>query len=232
MPVSKDPQPLRRGVGIQINPDVSPRKVVCGPGDLWGKQAALKAIALHRADIDARMPALMAHLLDAQLHMLREIEQRVQTIEAELAIVQRESQSARQLRAVPGISLLGATALAATLGDGSGWRNGREFACALGLTPHHEGTGGKVRIGAISKRGDPYLRTLLVSGARAMLSQANPTPWIAQMLARRPANVVAVALGHKLARTAWALVAHGRSYDTQSHSVPPQRQTAQAMATP
>ncbi len=131
--------PNRCGVvGIQINPDVSPRKVVCGPGDLWGKQAALKAIALHRADIDARMPALMAHLLDAQLHMLREIEQRVQTIEAELAIVQRESQSARQLRAVPGISLLGATALAATLGDGSGWRNGREFACALGLTPHHE----------------------------------------------------------------------------------------------
>lgn len=197
-----------------------------------GKQAGLKAIALHRAHIDSQMPALMAHLLDAQLHMLREIEQRVEAIEGELAIAQRESQSAQQLRAVPGIGLLGATALAATLGDGSAWRNGREFACSLGLTPRHEGTGGKVHIGAISKRGDPYLRTLLISGARAVMRQANLTPWIVQMLARRPANVVAVALAHKLARTAWALVAHGRSYDTQWHSVPPQRQAAQAMATP
>ena len=116
-----------------------------------GKQAGLKAIALHRTDIDAQIPALMVHLLDAQLHMLREIEERVAAIEVELALVQRESRSARQLRAVPGIGLLGATALAATLGDGRGWRNGREFACSLGLTPRHEGTGGKVRIGAISK---------------------------------------------------------------------------------
>jgi transposase len=195
-----------------------------------GKQAGLKAIAAQRADIDAQIPPLMARLLDAQLQMLREIEQRVEAIEAELAAVQRESPSAKRLRAVPGIGLLGATALAATLGDASGWRNGREFASSLGLTPRHEGTGGKVRIGAISKRGDPYLRTLLISGARAVIAQAKATPWIVQLSSRRPANVVAVALAHKLARTAWAIVAHGRDYDTNWCSTPPQQQHAQALS--
>lgn len=193
-----------------------------------GKQAGLKALARERAGIDAQLPPLMARLLDAQLQVLGEIEQRVAAIEQELAVVQRELPAARQLRAVPGIGLLGATALAATLGDGSGWRNGREFACSLGLTPRHEGTGGKVRIGGMSKRGDPYVRTLLISGARAVASQAKPAPWIAQLLARRPVNVVVVALAHKLARTAWALVAHGRGYDAQWRSQPPQRQALQA----
>ena len=196
-----------------------------------GKQAGLRALALQRADIDMQIPPLMARLLDQQLQALREIEQRVQETEAELALVQRESASAKQLRAVPGIGLLGATALAATLGDGSGWRNGREFACSLGLTPRHEGTGGKVRIGSISKRGDPYLRTLLISGARAVLIQAKVkgTPWITQLTARRHANVVAVALANKLARTAWALVAHGRHYDANWHCVPPRQQPSQAL---
>jgi transposase len=164
----------------------------------------------------------MARLLDAQLQILREIEQRVEAIEAELTLVQHESAVARQLRAVPGIGLLGASALAAALGDGSGWRNGREFACSLGLAPRHEGTGGKVHIGGMSKRGDPYLRTLLISGARAVIRQA-ASPWVEQLSARRPANVVSVALAHKLARTAWALVAHGRDYDAKWCSVPPQQ---------
>jgi transposase len=197
-----------------------------------GKQAGLKALALQRASVDAQLPPLMARLLEAQLQALREIEQLVAAIEHELAAVQRELPSARQLRAVPGIGLLGATALAATLGDASGWRNGRQFACSLGLAPRHEGTGGKVRIGGISKRGDPYLRTLLVSGARAVVCQAKRPPWVAQLLERRPVNVVVVALAHKLARTAWALVAHGRGYDAQWHSVPPQQhqQIVQALA--
>jgi transposase len=186
-----------------------------------GKQAGLRAIASLRAHIDGQIPPLMRRLLDAQLQLLREIDQHVEVVETELALVQRESASARQLRAVPGIGLLGATALAALLGGGSGWRNGREFACSLGLTPRHEGTGGKVRIGAMSKRGDPYLRTLLISGARAVINQAKVAPWIEQLRARRPANVVAVALANKLARTAWALVAHGRDYDDKWCSVPP-----------
>lgn len=195
-----------------------------------GKEAGLKALALRRADIDAQLPPLMARLLDQQLQMLREIEQRVAAIEHELALVQRELPAAGKLRAVPGIGLLGATGLAATLGDGSGWRSAREFACSLGLTPRHEGSGGKVRMGAISKRGDPYLRTLLISGARSLLTRPVQPPWVAQLLARRPVNVVAVAMAHKLARTAWALVAHGRSYDAQWQSVAPTPRAVQMAA--
>ena len=97
------------------------------------------------------------------------------------------------------------------LGDGSGWRSGREFAACLGLVPEHSGTGGKTRVGHLSKRGDGYLRTLLIHGARAVVTRAkHKTKWLEQMLARRPVNVTVVALANKMARTAWALVAHGR----------------------
>ncbi len=188
-----------------------------------GKQAALKALALNRAALDAQLPALMVSLVNAQLEMLREIELRVKAIEQELEAAQRQDPVARQLKAVPGIGLLSATALAATLGDARSWRNGREFAASLGLVPSHRGTGGKVQMGGISKRGDPYVRTLLISGARSVMNMRDAPAWISRMLERRPANVVAVAVAHKIARIAWALVAHGRGFDAQWRSLPPLR---------
>jgi transposase len=188
-----------------------------------GKEAGLKALALHRAHVDTQIPPLMAHLADLQLAALRQINEAIKTIEHELEAVQKTSPVARQLREVPGIGLLGATALTASLGDGSGWRNAREFACCMGLTPAHAGTGGKVRIGSISKKGDPYIRTLLVSGANSLLNNGQQDPWIDKLLMRRPRNVVVVAIANKLARTAWALVAKGRRYDPAWRSVAPQR---------
>ena len=115
-------------------------------------------------------------------------------------------------RQIPGVGLLGATALAALLGeDGQGYRNGREFAACLGLVPRHTGTGGTVRIGRLSKRGDPYIRTLLMHGARSVIFHTNHhNEWLERLLARRPFNVVVAALANKMARTAWALVAHDR----------------------
>jgi transposase len=178
-----------------------------------GKPAGLRWLTEHRAQIDAQLPPLMQRQLDRQLQALRELEQHVHAIEVEIDAVQRSSEAARQLRKVPGIGVLGATALAATLGDGSAWRNAREFACCLGLTPRHSGSGGKVRMGGISKRGDSYLRMLLIHGARNLVRVANPPEWIAQLLRRRPFNVVATAVAHKMARTAWAIVAHGSQYE-------------------
>ena len=88
-----------------------------------------------------------------------------------------------------------------------------EFAACLGLVPCHRGTGGKVAIGHLSKRGDPYLRTLLMHGARAVIFHAKvKSVWLEKLLARRPLNVVVAALANKMARTAWALIAHGREY--------------------
>ena len=187
-----------------------------------GKQAGLKALALRRADIDGQVPVLMARLVDLELTMLHKLDEAIEQVENELAAVQKSLPVAQQLREVRGIGLLTATALTATLGDGSGWRNARQFACCMGLTPSHKGTGGKVRMGAISKKGDPYIRTLLVGCANSLLNAGKIDPWIEQLLLRRPRNVVVVAIAHKLARTAWALVAHGRRYDPAWRSQAPQ----------
>jgi transposase len=186
-----------------------------------GKVQGLKVLADRRAEFDKLLPALMQLLVDQQLIALRLLEQQVQQIEAQLALVQKTDPSAKRLRVVPGIGLLGATALAAVLGDGSGWRNGRQFSCSLGLTPRHSGTGGKVTMGRINKHGDPYLRTVLISGARAVAKGPNAPEWVRQLMQRRPPNVAVVAIANKLARTAWALLAHQRDYSRQWVSRPP-----------
>jgi transposase len=196
-----------------------------------GKHAGLKALAVHRAQIDTQVPASMQRLIDGQLDTLKDIQRRIEQLEAEIGAVQEQLDKAVQLRRVPGIGLLGATALAATLGDGSGWKSGREFSASLGLVPAHSGTGGKARVGHLSKRGDPYLRTLLIHGARSVITHAKRKPeWLEQLLARRPLNVAVAALANKMARTAWALVAHGREYQREGKSIAPTGCAAQAAA--
>lgn len=177
-----------------------------------GRKVLVRWLAEHRAQVQAQLPPLMVRLVDEHLQALRQLDEHIQAAEHEIEQFARTSAAARQLNAVPGIGPLGASALAATLGDGSGWRRAREFACCIGLVPRHSGTGGKVRLGGISKRGDAYLRTLLIHGARNLVRMSEPAPWIAQMLKRRPFNVVVTAVAHKLARIAWAMVAHGSSY--------------------
>lgn len=186
-----------------------------------GKVLGLKTLAARRAEFDAQLPALMQRLVDQQLAALRQLEQEIVRIEAELQSVQKTDETAKRLRKVPGIGLLGATALAATLGDGRGWSNAREFSCSLGLTPRHTGTGGKVTMGRINKHGDPYLRTLLVSGARSLANAPSAPQWVRELMQRRPMNVAVVALANKLARTAWALVAHQRDFERNWVSMPP-----------
>ena len=186
-----------------------------------GKVAGLQLLAAERAQVNEKLPAIMQRLIDDQLLALKDIDRHIEAMDNEIATVQKDDACAKRLRKTPGIGVLGATALAATLGDGSGWRNGREFAACLGLAPAHTGTGGKTRISGISKRGNPYLRTLLVNGARAVITREHTAPWITALKSRRPFNVVVVAVAHKLARTAWAIVAHGRDYDANWRSEPP-----------
>jgi len=121
-----------------------------------GRQAGLKALAEQRAAIDAQLPPTMRTLVDAQLQTLAQIGQRIDALEHEIAALHKQLKGARALIGVPGIGVLGSTALAATLGDAKAWRSGREFSASLGLVPAHAGTGGKVRVGHLSKRGDPY----------------------------------------------------------------------------
>ena len=107
------------------------------------------------------------------------------------------------------------------MGDPAAFRSGREFAAWLGLGPRHSGTGGRVRLLGISKRGDKYLRTLLIHGARTALAHGKaPLAWQRGLVRRRPTNVLAVALANKMARTIWALLAHDRDYEPRFISRP------------
>lgn len=178
-----------------------------------GRKKVVGWVGEHRAKIEQQVPAMAIALMDQHLQVLRDLDERIAANERTLLQAQRTDETARELLRVPGIGPLTASALKAELGDGSAWRNSRQFACCRGLVPGHTGTGGKVRMGPISKRGDPYLRTLLIHGARNLVRGPDQPPWIADMLARRPFNVVAVAVAHKLARIAWSIVSCGEKFD-------------------
>ena len=135
---------------------------------------------------------------------------------AELAELERQvlawhnnNPVSQRLATIPGIGPIIATAIAATVADPSIFRSGREFAAWLGLVPRQNSTGGKARLGGISKRGDSYLRRLLVNSAHTVLlcsKQAKTDPWLTSLLSRKPRLVVAVALANKTARMAWAIM--------------------------
>jgi transposase len=180
-----------------------------------GRKKVVEWVGLHRAQIEQQVPPLVVQLMDQQLQALREFDECIVANEVTVQQANRADPTIRALLKVPGIGALGASALKAELGDGSAWKNSREFACCRGLVPRHSGTGGKVRMAGISKRGDPYLRTLLIHGARNLVRVPNPPQWIAEMLLRRPFNVVAVAVAHKLARIAWSIVVRGESFDPE-----------------
>jgi transposase len=121
----------------------------------------------------------------------------------------------QRLASVPGIGPIIATAIAATVVEPSGFRSGREFAAWLGLVPRQNSTGGKHRLGGISKRGNQYLRRLLINGASANLLRSKATkadPWVIGLRRRRPPLVVAVALANKTARIAWAVMHRHENY--------------------
>src|SRR6267142_4547043 len=160
---------------------------------------------------------LQSELL-TQLESLRPLTGRIQQLEQAIAAYSGRLEDCKRIEAIPGIGRLSSSALIATIGDARTFRSGREMAAFLGLVPRQSGTGGRVQLLGISKRGDPYLRTLLIHGARAVITPGSRPgrtlePWLESLLRRRPKNVVIVALANKMARTAWALLAHGRSFD-------------------
>jgi transposase len=161
---------------------------------------------------------LVRRELVTQLDGLRALTDRVTELERQIASWQRQETECQRLASIPGVGLLTATAVVATVADACSFRSGREFAAFLGLVPKQSGTGGRVKLLGISKRGDPYLRTLLIHGARTVLATQSRTdrefdPWLKGLLSRRPKNVAIVALANKMVRTIWALMAHGRMFD-------------------
>jgi transposase len=159
------------------------------------------------------IPAVVIDTLREQLRRVDALSQDIAEIERRLAAWQRGNEAAKRLMAIPGVGPLSASAAVATIGDARAFRCAREFAAFLGLVPRQSGTGGRVKLLGISKRGDVYLRTLLIHGARAVLACSKHLSETSQrLLARRPFNVAVVALANKIARTIWAMLAHDRVY--------------------
>lgn len=164
-------------------------------------------------DLPGGFRLLIARLLDH----LKELDRQVGELAAEIQLWHRHNAASQKLAAIPGLGPLSASAIAASVGDVRNFKNGRQLAAWLGIVPRQHSTGGKPTLLGISKRGDAYLRTLLIHGARAVIRTAelkpDADPWLKALLARRNKNVAAVALANKNARTIWALLAHDRDYD-------------------
>ncbi|WP_235855684.1 IS110 family transposase [Flagellimonas aequoris] len=170
--------------------------------------------------ISARMLRLLRDLRDEWA----ELDRRIGAYDDELMAMTREDDLAQRLVTVPGIGAINATALVAAVGDASAFAKGRDLAAWLGLTPRQHSTGGKTKMLGISKRGNRYLRTQLIHGARAAMrhfveKQTAMGVWLRNLLARAHPNVVVVALAAKLARVAWAILRRGDVYQSQEASI-------------
>jgi len=167
-------------------------------------------------DASNELPGTFRLLINRLLDHLKELQRQVGEIEAQIKAWHRSSETSRRLEKVPGIGPLTATALAATVGDAKNFDNGRQLAAWLGLVPRQHSSGGKPTLLGMSKRGDAYLRTLLIHGARSVIyragQRADAESWLVKLIARRNANVAAVALANKTARIAWALLARNREF--------------------
>lgn len=175
-------------------------------GEVMGKnRSALdKAIPVALARVAERLPAVLIDTLREQWNGLTKLDEQIAEIERRLRQWMKEDQAVKAIIAIPGVGVLTATAAVATMGDAKAFRSGREFAAWIGLVPKQTGSGGKVSLLGIGKRGDTYLRTLLIHGARSVLHHAKePGPWVEQISKRRPVNVVIVALANKMARMIW-----------------------------
>jgi transposase len=169
-------------------------------------------------DADNELPIVFRELLLRLRSHLLELNRQIQELEDQIDTWHKNNEDSQRLASIPGVGVLTASALVASIGDARCFKNGRELAAWLGLVPRQHSSGGKPLLLGISKRGDAYLRTLMVHGARSAVRVAvnkqTPTDsWTNQLSTRRHMNVVSVARANKNARIAWALLAHKRDYD-------------------
>jgi transposase len=164
----------------------------------------------------ADLPAPFRQLIDRLLEHLRLLKNQAEDIELLIKQWHRANEASRRLEKVPGIGPITASALVATIGDARNFDNGRQLAAWLGVVPRQHSSGGKPTLLGMSKRGDAYLRTMLIHGARSVIYRATQRPdpqnWVYNVTMRRNKNVAAVALANKNARIVWALLAHNREF--------------------
>ena len=178
------------------------------------------ALELARRVVDGRapdVPELAQRVVTSLAQQIGSLQAQLTRLEKELVAWHRANELSQRLATIPGVGIISATALAASVSEPERFRSGRQFAASLGLTPLQKSSGGKERMGRISRMGDRYLRRLLVVGMtslirRARSAPASVDPRIPAMLERRPARVVTVAAANRTARIAWAIMTHGGTY--------------------
>jgi transposase len=181
-----------------------------------GIASLMKRIPEILEDGENGLPGVMRNLLERLTENLKEMDRQADELEQQIQLWHRENQASRRLAEMPGIGPITASAIVATVGNAREFKNGRQLAAWMGLVPKQNCTGGKQNLLGISKRGDCYLRTLLIHGARSVIRhaerKADESSWLRKLMARRNKNVAAVALANKNARTIWALLAHDRTF--------------------
>ena len=166
---------------------------------------------------DKRVPEIARGCLVALGAQLRRLKEQILEFDRQIMAWHRSNEASQRLDAIPGVGPMLATALVACVADPKAFRSGRNFSAWIGLVPKQHSSGGKDRLGSISKQGDRYLRSLFMAGALAVIRYAkiNGTkhrPWLTALLTRRPTKVAAIALANKIARMAWAMMARGERY--------------------
>ena len=205
---------LRTGVINQIRGFLVERGITVRQGPAPLRKALPDILSCSSGTLSPRMIRLLVDLAEDW----RRLDNRIATVSADIEALAEQDGPCQRLMTVPGIGPIISSAVVAAIGDGTGFRQGRDFGAWLGLVPRQESTGDRTILGKISKRGNKYLRTLFVQAAHVILARRPSAamrglwPWIAQASKRLHRNMLAIALANKLARIAWAVLARGREY--------------------
>lgn len=182
-----------------------------------GSMGMARAIAMVRETEDPQLSAFVRQILDALINQIECLKKQIAALDKQMMAWHRSNTDSQRLATIPGIGVVTATTIIATIGDGKQFRSGRELAAWIGLVPRQSSSGGKEKLGSISKKGNHHLRQLLVVGATTQLlrrqrEKAAGGAWFAQLLERKPPRVASVALANKMARIAWVVLTRSENY--------------------